>query len=58
MAAESKRLTFVATQEITHLLADAKRKYFYDRTQSDMIRELILAGLDTIEKKAEAKNEP
>ena len=52
MAAESKRLTFVATQEITLLLADAKKKYFYDKTQSDMIRELIMAGLDTVEKRS------
>lgn len=52
MAAESKRLTIVVTREMEGLLADAKKKYFYDKNQSDMIRALITAGLDTVEKRA------
>ena len=52
MATELTRLTFVVTKEMEPLLANAKKDWFYDRTQSDMIRELVLAGLETLDKKA------
>ena len=52
MATELTRLTFVVTKEMEPLLADAKKNWFYDRTQSDMIRELLLAGLETLDKTA------
>lgn len=45
MATALTRLTFVVTKEMEPLLVNAKKNWFYDRTQSDMIRELVLAGL-------------
>lgn len=49
MGTESKRLTFVVTPEIEGLLAKAKKELFYDQTQSAMIRELLMAGLNVVE---------
>lgn len=49
MATELKRLTFVVTQDMEPLLAKVKKEFFYDKTQSDMIRELLMAGLNAIE---------
>lgn len=56
MATELKRLTFVVTQEMEPLLANAKKEFYYDRTQSDMIRELLLAGLNAVGDSAAKKN--
>lgn len=56
MTAGTKRLTIVVTQEMEALLTNAKKEYFYDKNQSDMIRELILAGLDAVEDRAAAEN--
>lgn len=36
----------------TVILKRDKKNQFYDRTQSDMIRELVLAGLDALDEKA------
>ena len=52
MATELKRLTFVVTQELEPRLDHTKKELFYDRTQSEMIRELVLAGLDAMDVKA------
>ena len=49
----SARLTFVVTEEMKPLLAQLKREYFYDRTKSEMIRELVMAGLDALNEEAE-----
>ena len=35
------------------LLSGAKKKWFYDRAQSDMIRELVLAGLNALDEDPE-----
>lgn len=51
MATTLTRLTFVVTKDIEPLLINAKKNQFYDRTRSDMIRELLLAGLDSLDKK-------
>ena len=55
MATELKRLTFAVTPEIEELLDEAK-KMFYDSTKSEMIRTLVVAGLDSIRAKEEAKD--
>jgi len=57
MAAALTRLTFVVTKEMEPRLDHAKKHRFYNRTQSDRIRELILAGLDALDEKA-AKEQP
>ena len=57
MATTLNRLTFVVTKEMEPLLANAKKNRFYDRTQSDMIRELILAGLAALDEKAEKEKQ-
>ena len=44
MATELKRMTFAVTPDIEELMDEAKRM-FYDSTQSEMIRALIVAGL-------------
>ena len=41
------------TKEMEPLLSDTKKKWFYDRTQSDMIRELVLAGLNALDEDPE-----
>lgn len=45
MAAKLKRMTFAVAPDMEVLLDSAKKEMFCDRTQSDMIRELIAAGL-------------
>lgn len=58
MATKQKRLTFVITKEMEPLLKRAKKNLFYDRNQSDMIRELVITGLEVVnEKSAASKNE-
>lgn len=54
MATGLTRLTFVVTKDMEPLLAKAKKNLFYDRTQSDMIRELVMAGINALD---EAKQE-
>lgn len=53
MATELKRMTFAVTPDMEELMDEAKRM-FYDSTQSEMIRALIVAGLTALktEKKA------
>lgn len=54
-----KRMTFVVTPEMEVPLQDAKRELFYNHTQSEMIRELIAAGLRAIQlEKAEREKHP
>lgn len=45
MATELKRMTFVVTPEMEEPLNSIKKEMFYNRTQSDMIRELVSAGV-------------
>lgn len=45
MATELKRLSFMTTPKIEALLDSAKKNLFYNRTKSEMIRELIMEGL-------------
>lgn len=54
MAAGCKRMTIVVTPDMEPLIDKAKQM-FYNRTQSEMIRTLIVAGLDTLDTKE--KNE-
>lgn len=42
-----KRMTFTATPDMIPIMDRAKRKY-HDRTQSEMIRLLIEAGLNSL----------
>ena len=42
-----KRMTFMVTPDIEDLMDEAKR-IFYDKNQSEMIRMLLVAGLDTV----------
>lgn len=48
MATELKRMTFVVTPEVEELLNSVKKEMFYNRTKSDMIRELVSAGVRAI----------
>ena len=47
MATELKRMTFAVTPDMEELMDEAK-KMFYDSTQSEMIRALIVAGLTAL----------
>lgn len=47
MSTKPKRITFAVTPEIESLMDKAKQM-FCDRTQSDIIRILINAGLDSL----------
>lgn len=57
MATEMKRLTFAVTKEMEPLLDRAKKDLFYNRTHSDMIRELVMAGLEILDEKAVKKTD-
>lgn len=48
MAANSVKLTVTVTKEMQQQLAEAKENWFWDRTQADMLVELIRAGLDAV----------
>lgn len=50
MANKPKRVTYTATPDI-ELLMDKAKRIFYDYNQSEMIRILITAGLDTLKMK-------
>jgi Arc/MetJ-type ribon-helix-helix transcriptional regulator len=52
MATEMKRMTFAVTKEMEALLDRAKKNMFYDCNQSDMIREILTAGLEVMDEKA------
>lgn len=45
MNGQSRRLTFVATPEIEAQMKDIKREIYFDRSQSEMIRDLMAAGM-------------
>lgn len=45
MGRGAKRLTLVVTPEIAAQMKSIKREKYFDCTQSDMIRELIAAGV-------------
>ena len=48
MAGTCNRITFLVTPEIEKLLDAAKKDYYYKQTKSDMIRELVRAGLRSL----------
>ncbi len=48
MIPKIKRMTFSVTPEMEPVM-DRAKQLFYNHTQSDMIRTLILAGLDATE---------
>jgi len=45
MSGQGRRLTFVATPEIEAQMKDIKREIYFDRSQSEMIRDLMAAGM-------------
>ena len=45
-----KKFTFAVTPDIEAVLDKEKKERFYDRSRSDMIRELIKAGLRGVKK--------
>lgn len=47
MATENKRFTISLTPELEHRLDRAKQEKYYNRSQSQMVRDLILRGLNT-----------
>ena len=47
MPTSLKRMTFAVTEDMEPLMDEAKRM-FYDRTQSEMIRMLVVAGIDSL----------
>lgn len=56
MPAELKRMTFVVTPDMEGLMDEAKRM-FYNKTQSEMIRTLIAAGLATLKDNKHGKQD-
>lgn len=47
MPTELKRMTFAVTPDMEKLMDEAKQM-FYNRTQSEMIRTLVVAGLTAL----------
>lgn len=48
MATDLKRFTISVTPDIETDLDRAKKEYFYKTTQNEMIRALIMKGLDVL----------
>ena len=57
MATTLRRLTFVVTTDIDEPIDSIKQELFYDKTQSDMIRELVYAGLRAIKDEKNQKKQ-
>lgn len=55
MSTDLKRITFSVTPEIEASLKSFKKKMFYDRSQSDMLRTLVSAGMRALEADKTAK---
>ena len=55
MATEWRRMTFAVMPELDGALHAVKKDFFYDRTQSDMIRQLLAAGLRAAESEKQEK---
>ncbi|MFV0626442.1 MAG: hypothetical protein ACK5N8_03730 [Alphaproteobacteria bacterium] len=52
MATNLTRMTFTITEEMEAPLDKFKKEMFYDRNNSEMIRELIMAGMRAMDEKA------
>lgn len=57
MSTDLKRMTFSVTSEIEESLKSFKKEMFYDRSQSDMIRTLVSAGMRALETEKTAKED-
>ncbi|NLI11166.1 MAG: hypothetical protein GX425_00740 [Peptococcaceae bacterium] len=57
MSTDLKRMTFSVTPEIEASLKSFKKEMFYDRSQSDMIRTLVSAGMRALETEKTAKED-
>lgn len=55
MPTNLKRMTFVVTSEMEAPLDSIKRELFYNRTQSEMIRELVMTGIEAVKAEKAAK---
>lgn len=53
MDIESTGLTIVVPEDMEPLLANAKKDLFCDCTQSEMIRKLVMAGLEALDGRPE-----
>ena len=53
MATELKRMTFAITPDVEVRLDEMKRKMFYNCSRSEMVRKLLEAGADAIDKREE-----
>ena len=57
MSTDLKRMTFSVTPELEASLKSLKKEMFYDRSQSDMIRTLVSAGMRALETEKPAKED-
>lgn len=57
MPTNFKRITFSVTPEIEASLKSFKKEIFYDRSQSDMLRTLVSAGMRALEADKTAKED-
>lgn len=55
MATDLKRFSISVTAEMEQALDDAKRKAYYNQSQTDMIRDLIERGLASLAANKRAK---
>lgn len=53
MATGSKKLTFAITPDMEAPLDSIKREFFHNSTQSEMMRELISAGVRAMKEEKE-----
>jgi hypothetical protein len=56
MATELGRMTFAVTPEIAARLDNLKKYIFYNRSQSEMLRTLIMAGISAIQTDVDQHN--
>lgn len=50
-------MTFAVPEGMEAPLSKVKKEMFYDRNQSDMIRELVMAGMRALDEKAAKEKE-
>ncbi len=55
MAENLTKITFTVTKEIEETLTRLKKEIFYDQNRSEMIRNIIIAGVRSLEKDSAQK---
>lgn len=56
MGSNTRKMTFAVTQEIEVQLESCKKKFFANQNTSEMIRELLLAGIRSLDEQTSSNH--